>query len=49
MVAEEIRELSRLKYGTPVQEVEAFINQRLNEDALPELPPDKSPFSKLPF
>ena len=49
MVAEEIRELSRLKYGTPVQEVEAFINQRLEEDALPELTPDKSPFSKLPF
>lgn len=48
-LAEEIRELSRLKYGTPVQEVEAFINQRLEEDVLPELPPEKSPFSKLPF
>ncbi len=48
-LAQEIRELSRLKYGTPVQEVEHFINQRLEEDALPELPPENSPFSKLPF
>ncbi len=48
-LAQEIRELSRLKYGTPVEEVEHFINQRLEEDALPELPPETSPFSKLPF
>lgn len=48
-VAEEIRELSRLKYGTPVQEVEEFINRRLEEDVLPDIPEDKSPFSKLPF
>ena len=48
-LAQEIKELSRLKYGTPVEEVEHFINQRLEEDALPELPPETSPFSKLPF
>ncbi|MBW6441724.1 TraM recognition domain-containing protein [Patescibacteria group bacterium] len=48
-LAQEIKELSRLKYGTPVEEVEEFINQRLQEDVIPELPPDKSPFSKLPF
>jgi len=48
-VAREIRELSRLKYGTPVEEVEEFINRRLQEDTLPDLPPETSPFSKLPF
>ncbi|NMB91737.1 type IV secretion system DNA-binding domain-containing protein [candidate division WWE3 bacterium] len=31
-VADEIRELSRIKYGTPVQEVEEFINRRLSEE-----------------
>ena len=48
-LAAEIKELSRLKYGTPVQEVEEFINRRLEEEVLPKLPEDKSPFSKLPF
>lgn len=48
-LAIEIKELSRLKYGTPVEEVEEFIKQRLEEDALPELPKQESPFSKLPF
>jgi hypothetical protein len=48
-LAIEIKELSRLKYGTPVEEVEQFINQRLEEEALPELPKQESPFSKLPF
>jgi hypothetical protein len=48
-LATEIKELSRLKYGTPVEEVETFINQRLEEDTLPELSKEESPFSKLPF
>lgn len=51
-VAQKIRELSRMKYGVPVHEVEEFINLRagLNETEEPELPDipgfDKS---RIPF
>jgi hypothetical protein len=47
-VAEEIREMSRMKYGTPVAEVEAFINERV-EAVEPEPKLDVAPKPKLPF
>ncbi len=49
--AERIREASRMKYGTPVEKVEAFINERTTT-AEPETPPiSQGGFdrSKLPF
>lgn len=48
-LAQEIRDLSRRKYGTPVQEVEEFINKRLEEEIQQKPPLQDSPFSKLPF
>lgn len=45
-LAAEIRELSRQKYGVPVQEVEEFINKRLAEE--PTAPPQE-PFKRPNF
>jgi len=47
-LAEEIKELSRLKYGTPVEEVEEFINKRLSEDS-PRDTNGNIDFKKFPF
>lgn len=47
-LAEEIRELSRLKYGTPAEEVEEFINKRLTEDSSKDIESSLD-FKKLPF
>jgi len=35
-LAQEIRETSKQKYGTPVKEVEEFINKRFEEETPPE-------------
>ena len=49
-LAEEIKELSRLRYGTPIEEVEEFIKSRLDPDPVLNLKDSAdSPFSKLPF
>jgi hypothetical protein len=50
-LAEEIKELSRLKYGTPIEEVEEFINSRLSPDPVLNLKDatTENPFAKLPF
>lgn len=45
--AQQIRELSRNKYGVPVKEVEAAINKRLALDEPKE--PVKNPLDKFPF
>ncbi len=45
--AQQIRELSRNKYGVPVEEVEAAINKRLALDEPKE--PVKNPLDKFPF
>lgn len=45
-IAKEIREKSRLKYGTPQSEVEAYIYQRAGFNEPPSLPPLPS---KIPF
>lgn len=47
-VAEQIREMSRMKYGVPVKEVEAAINKRLALDE-PKEAPLKNPLDKFPF
>jgi DNA helicase HerA-like ATPase len=51
---ERIREASRMKYGTPIEEVETYINTRAGFDEPPQqdpsLPPNPfKPASKLPF
>ena len=49
-VAETIRQMSRMKYGTPVEEVEAFINMRIgiDEPEAPEVAPNPLK-SRIPF
>jgi hypothetical protein len=47
-VAAKIREMSRLKYGTPVQEVEEFINKRLSDDT-PKQEEPKVNSTNFPF
>jgi hypothetical protein len=51
-IAGKIKELSRTKYGTPVKEVEEFINIRAGLDepeATPETKENRQNISKIPF
>ena len=47
-IAKTIREMSRLKYGTPASEVEEYINKRAGfTDSVQELKPNLSNLGKV--
>ncbi|MBN1162830.1 ATP-binding protein [Patescibacteria group bacterium] len=48
-VAAQIREMSRMKYGTPVAEVEKYIQERAGFNETEKPPPPKIPPGKIPF